>query len=137
LVAAYAKGKATLRALCLAHERFIALLGTEGARLDAVFYAWGHPAGIVPHSSGPTLDRKPGPYNLFVAPAQLDLDLARSWMVGDRLTDVACAEAAGVRPILVENQHNPQVSDSPAIRAANLAAAIQHIADNAVVFESV
>ncbi len=133
--AAYAKGNTTLRALWLAHERFIALLGTEGARLDAVFYAWGHPAGNVPHFSGPTLDRKPCPYNLFVAAAQLDLDLARSWMVGDRTTDVACAEAAGVRPILVDNQHNPQFSDSPAIRASNLAAAVQHIADNAVVFK--
>lgn len=135
--AAYAKGKATLRALWLAHERFIALLGAQGARLDAVFYAWGHPDGIVPHFSGPSLDRKPGPYNLFVAAAQLDLDLARSWMVGDRLTDVDCAEAAGVRPILVENQHNPQVNNLPAIRARNLAAAVQHIADNAAVFKSV
>jgi len=132
--AAYAKGKATLRTLWLAHERFMALLSMEDTKLDAVFYAWGHPAGIVPHFSGPTLDRKPGAYNLFVAAAQLDLDLARSWMVGDRITDVACAEAAGVRPILVENRHNPQVSNSAVIRAPNLAAAVQHIADNTAVF---
>jgi D-glycero-D-manno-heptose 1,7-bisphosphate phosphatase len=131
--AAYAKGKAMLRALWLARERFIALLGAEGARLDAVFYAWGHPDGVVPHFSGPSLDRKPGPYNLFVAAAQLDLDLAPSWMVGDRLVDVVCAEAAGVRPILVDNQHNLQINTSPVLRARDLAAAIQHIVENAAV----
>jgi hypothetical protein len=29
------------------------------------------------------------PYNLFIAAAQLDLNLARSWMIGDRESDVA------------------------------------------------
>jgi D-glycero-D-manno-heptose 1,7-bisphosphate phosphatase len=98
---AYAKGKATLRALWLAHERFVSLLADEGVRLDGCHYSWGHPDGTVAHFSGPSLDRKPGPYNIFVAAAQLDLDLGRSWMVGDRETDVECARAAGVRPILI------------------------------------
>jgi D-glycero-D-manno-heptose 1,7-bisphosphate phosphatase len=133
--AAFAKGKATLRALWLAHERFIALMRAEGASIDAVFYAWGHPDGVVPYFSGPSLDRKPGPYNLFVAAAQLDLDLARSWMVGDRITDVACAEAAGVRPILVDSRHNPQTAVSQVLRAHTLADAIPLIADAAAVIE--
>jgi D-glycero-D-manno-heptose 1,7-bisphosphate phosphatase len=102
---AFAKGKTTLRRLWLAHERFAALLAAEGAALDAVFYSYGHPDGVEPHFSGPSLDRKPGPYNVFIAAAQLDLDLGASWFVGDRATDIACAEAAGVRPILVRNLH--------------------------------
>ena len=96
-----AKGKTTLRSLWLAHERFIALLAEEGVTLDGFYYSYGHPDGVVPHFSGPALDRKPSPYNLLVAAAQLDLDLANSWMVGDRPSDVECARAAGVRPILV------------------------------------
>ena len=98
---AYAKGKTTLRALWLAHERFVALLAEQGVCLDGCHYSWGHPDGTVSHFSGPSLDRKPGPYNIFVAAAQLDLDLSQSWMIGDRDTDVECARAAGVRPILV------------------------------------
>jgi D-glycero-D-manno-heptose 1,7-bisphosphate phosphatase len=98
---AYAKGKTTLRALWLAHERFLALLAAQGVHLDGCHYSYGHPDGTVPHFSGPSLDRKPGPYNIFVAAAQLDLDLGRCWMVGDRDTDIECARAAGVRPILV------------------------------------
>jgi HAD-superfamily hydrolase, subfamily IIIA len=89
--AAFAKGKTTLRDTWLAHEHFVSLLADEGVKLDAVFYAYGHPNGFVPHFTGPSLDRKPSPYNIFIAAAQLDLDLVRSWLVGDRETDVACA----------------------------------------------
>jgi len=105
---AYAKGKTTLRALWLAHERFVALLAEQGVHLDGCHYSWGHPDGTVAHFSGPSLDRKPGPYNIFIAAAQLDLDLSRSWMVGDRDTDVECAKAAGVRPILITHESESQ-----------------------------
>ena len=73
---AYAKGKTTLRALWLAHERFVALLAAQSARLDGYYYSYSHPDGAVPHFSGHSLERKPGPYNIFVAAAQLDLNLA-------------------------------------------------------------
>jgi len=125
--AAYAKGKTGLRALWLAHERFVELLAGEGVRFDAAFYSYGHPDGVVPHFSGPSLDRKPGPYNLFIAAAQLDLDLARSWMIGDRETDVACARAAGVRAILVKNAHTDVRNTPAAIVAKDLSDAVQHI----------
>jgi D-glycero-D-manno-heptose 1,7-bisphosphate phosphatase len=125
--AAYAKGKTTLRSLHLVHERFTALLDTEGVTLDAVFYAYGHPGGIVPHFSGRSLDRKPSPHNLFVAAARLDLDLTRSWMVGDRETDVECAEAAGVQAILVDNPHSLRSEAFNSARARDLAEAARHI----------
>jgi D-glycero-D-manno-heptose 1,7-bisphosphate phosphatase len=125
--AAFAKGKTTLRDTWLAHERFIQLLAVEEASLDAAFYAYGHPDGVVPHFSGPSLDRKPGPYNLLVAAAQLDLDLAQSWLVGDRETDVACAEAAAVRAILVENSHAVVGRSQAKFKARDLAGAVHHI----------
>jgi histidinol-phosphate phosphatase family protein len=125
--AGYAKGKTSLRALWLAHERFVALLAAEGVSLDAVYYSYGHPEGVVPHFSGPSLDRKPGPYNLFVAAAQYDLDLSRSWIVGDRETDIRCAEAAGVRPILVENPRSSYGDLKVSFRSPDLATAVHHI----------
>ena len=94
-----------------------------------MFYSYGHPNGVMPYFSGPSLDRKPGPYNLFIAAAQLDLDLARSWMVGDRETDVDCAQAAGVRPILVENANYSICRSAGVIGAANFAAAAAIIAE--------
>ncbi len=113
--------------LWLTHERFVALLAREGVTLDAVFYSYSHPDGIMPYFSGPSLERKPGPYHLIIAAAQLDLDLARSWLVGDREADVACAQAAGVRPILVENRHNPVRSSAGVIGYADLARAAAFI----------
>jgi D-glycero-D-manno-heptose 1,7-bisphosphate phosphatase len=118
--AAFAKGKTTLRDTWLAHERFAELLAAEGVKLDGVYYSYGHPEGVKPYFSGPSLDRKPNPYNLFVAAAQLDLDLARSWMIGDRETDVECAHAAGVKPILLESCNAPSPKVSPLARAPNL-----------------
>lgn len=122
--AAYAKGKASLRELWLVHERFVALLAGEAVTLDAVFYSYSHPDGIMPYFSGPSLERKPGPYNLIIAAAQLDLDLTCSWLVGDREFDVACALAAGVRPIQVENARNPSSRPAGVIGAVNLAGAV-------------
>jgi D-glycero-D-manno-heptose 1,7-bisphosphate phosphatase len=126
--AGYAKGKTSLRTLWLTHERFVALLTREGVTLDGVFYSFSHPNGIMPYFSGPSLERKPGPYNLIVAAAQLDLDLARSWLVGDRDTDATCAEFAGVRAMLVENAKNPVRRPGDVVRAADLAAAAAMIA---------
>jgi D-glycero-D-manno-heptose 1,7-bisphosphate phosphatase len=122
----YAKGKTSLRALWLAHERFLELLAAEGARIDGSYYSYGHPDGTVPHFSGPSLDRKPGPYNIFVAAAQLDLDCEGSWMIGDRETDVACARAAALHPILLAPGGTVS-GDVELIRAANLPAAAEVI----------
>jgi D-glycero-D-manno-heptose 1,7-bisphosphate phosphatase len=126
--AAFAKGKTSLRDLWLAHERFVALLAAEGVVLDGVYYSYGHPEGTVPHFTGPSLQRKPGPYHLFVAAAQLDLDLTRSWMVGDRDTDVACATAAEVRAVRIVNPHADRDGNCQSDgRAADLADAVRQI----------
>jgi D-glycero-D-manno-heptose 1,7-bisphosphate phosphatase len=124
---AYAKGKTSLRSLWLAHERFVSLFAAEGCKLDAVFYSYGHPAGVVPYFSGPSLDRKPGPYNIFIAAAQLDLDLPRSWAVGDRASDVDCSRAAGTRAILVENPHSPVPTCDVVARVKNFSDAAARI----------
>jgi len=116
----YAKGKTTLRALWLAHERFVALLAEQGVRLDGCYYSWGHPDGTIAHFSGPSLDRKPGPYNIFIAAAQLDLDLRRCWMVGDRDTDVECARAAEVQPIRIAHGGELDARPGGLIRAHDL-----------------
>lgn len=110
-----AKGKTTLRELWLAHERFVELLAEEAVTLDRAFYSYGHPDGVTQHFSGESLDRKPSPYNLLIAAAQLDIDLAASWMIGDRETDVSCGHAAGVR--------TGRIATKPVVTAADFTAA--------------
>ncbi len=117
-----AKGKTDLRALWLAHERFLALLALECVHPDACHYSYTHPDGTVPHFSGPSLERKPAPYLVLLAAAQLDLDLAQSWMIGDRETDVQCGRAAGARTIRIRPGDAPTQADLTAPDLSHAAA---------------
>lgn len=128
---AYAKGKVDLRSLWLAHERFVTLMNAAGVRLDGEYYSFSHPDGIVPAFSGPSLDRKPSAYNLFIAAARYDLDLSRSWMIGDRETDIACGRAARTRTIRIRSSvqriDGSQEDTAADWYAANLAEAAEII----------
>jgi D-glycero-D-manno-heptose 1,7-bisphosphate phosphatase len=64
------------------------------AHLDAIYFC--------PHSPDKLCDcRKPKPGMLLRAARELELDLARCFMIGDRYTDIRAANAAGVRSVLV------------------------------------
>ncbi|MCA1617868.1 MAG: HAD family hydrolase [Acidobacteria bacterium] len=83
------------------HTRLADELWRDGARLDAVYYCPHHPSvGDAPYR----LDcdcRKPKPGLIHGAAREFQLDLARSWMVGDRYSDVELARNAGVRSAFV------------------------------------
>lgn len=88
-----ARGKFTLADYHAVHSRLIELLGP--GLIDAVYFCAEHPDSASDR-------RKPGPGMLLEAARDHDLDLARSWMVGDRAGDVEAGRRAGVRSILVE-----------------------------------
>ncbi len=46
--------------------------------------------------------RKPAPGMLLDAARLLDLDLRRSWMIGDRWRDIDCGKRAGVRTVFID-----------------------------------
>ena len=72
-----------------------------GARLDAVYYCPHHPSvGEAPYRAACDC-RKPRPGLIRRAAEDFDLDLAASWMVGDRHSDVVLARNAGVRAAFV------------------------------------
>lgn len=57
---------------------------------------------VCPHGDASQCDcRKPKSKLLFDAAEKYDIDLANSWMVGDRPSDVMCAVGAGAKGILV------------------------------------
>lgn len=72
-----------------------------GARLDAIYYCAHHPSvGEAPYRSDCDC-RKPRPGLLRRAAAEFDIDLTKSWMIGDRHSDVVLAHNAGVRSAFV------------------------------------
>ena len=73
---------------------------------------------------GPECDcRKPRPGMLRHAAAELGIDLARSWMVGDRWRDVDCGHAAGCKTIFIDRGYAEELKQKPDFSARNLAEA--------------
>jgi D-glycero-D-manno-heptose 1,7-bisphosphate phosphatase len=91
---AISKGLTTRAAAEHLHARMTAELAEAGVHLDAVYYCPHHDADAC-------ACRKPRPGLLLQAARELGLDLARSWMVGDRDRDVLAGAAAGCRALLV------------------------------------
>ena len=81
------------------HQRVVDLLAVEGARLDAEYHC-----PLAPDAADPDGMRKPGAGMFLGAARDHGLDLARSWLVGDRLRDVAPAAELGARAILVRSE---------------------------------
>jgi len=68
----------------------------QGIEIAAVYHCPDHPtAGIGPYRRANSW-RKPGPGMMLQAAKDLDLDLKESWCVGDKISDMEAAEAAGV-----------------------------------------
>ena len=76
------------------HKKMVAQLALGGAWIDAIYFC--------PHIKDDACDcRKPNPGLLDRAAREHALDLAASWVVGDRYADLDMAHAAGARGILV------------------------------------
>jgi D-glycero-D-manno-heptose 1,7-bisphosphate phosphatase len=71
--------------------------------------------------------RKPRPGMLQRAARELGIDLAQSWMVGDRWRDVDCGHAAGCRTIFINRGYIEELRQRPDFSAGNLAVAVDII----------
>jgi D-glycero-D-manno-heptose 1,7-bisphosphate phosphatase len=121
---AAAKGKVSLDELRAMHERVLELLAAEGIRLDASRLCPHHPDGVVDELSGPCSCRKPAPGMLLDAARVLELDVPRSWMLGDTDSDVLAGAAAGCRTALIEypgSAHKRADTAKPTVYAGDLA----------------
>jgi D-glycero-D-manno-heptose 1,7-bisphosphate phosphatase len=83
------------------HEKMRLDLGKQNARLDAVFYCAHHPSVGQPPYRLDCDCRKPKPGLIRRAANEMNIDLAQSWMVGDRYSDIELAYNAGLRSAFV------------------------------------
>jgi D-glycero-D-manno-heptose 1,7-bisphosphate phosphatase len=67
--------------------------------------------------------RKPRPGMLIRAAREMGIDLAQSWMVGDRWRDIDCGHAAGCRTIFIDYGYDEPLKQPPDFRVADLMAA--------------
>jgi D,D-heptose 1,7-bisphosphate phosphatase len=103
---AIGRGMLTENRLEQIHTEMRRQLAACGATIDGIYYC-----PVAPGSDNRSLvehpDRKPGPGMLLRAAADLQLDLAASWMVGDLISDVWAGLNAGCRSILLESVEAP------------------------------
>lgn len=57
--------------------------------------------------------RKPEPGMLLDAARDLNLDLAKSWMIGDRWRDIDCGKRAGVQTIFIDFGYAEKLNHAP------------------------
>jgi len=88
-----ARGVYDAAAYAAVQRRLVELLAAHGARLDGAYFCPHHP-----DITGPCDCRKPGVRLFRDAAAGLDLDLARCFWVGDRVSDVEPARVLGGGP---------------------------------------
>ena len=90
-------------------ERFRA----GGARIDAFYYCPHMPSARVEAYRTECECRKPKPGMVLQAQRDLDLDLGRSFIVGDQWADLGLGRAAGLTTILVRTGYGPSVEALP------------------------
>jgi len=74
-----------------------------------------------PGQGAPACDcRKPKPGMLLRAAKALGVDLAHSWMVGDRWRDIDCGHAAGCLTIFINRGYAEELRQKPHFSAGNL-----------------
>jgi D,D-heptose 1,7-bisphosphate phosphatase len=102
-----ARGECSEAGLRQIHNRLEWLLGESHAYLDAIYYCPHHPDGGFPGERAdlkvPCECRKPATGLLETAARDLNIDIARSWMIGDREGDRQAAKNFGIRSILVSD----------------------------------
>ena len=77
-----------------------------------------------PGQGQPSEFRKPAPGMLLRAARELDINLTRSFMVGDRWRDIDCGAAAGCCTVFIDCGYDEPLRTAPDFRAASLLAAV-------------
>ncbi len=75
----------------------------------------------------PSAFRKPAAGMLLAAAEVLEIDLRRSWMIGDRWRDIECGKAGGCRTVFIDYGYDEQLVSPPDFTVADFTAAVKVI----------
>jgi D-glycero-D-manno-heptose 1,7-bisphosphate phosphatase len=102
------RGYYTLANMHAVNDRLSAELAKDGVRFERIYFAPEAP-------EEPSRGRKPSPQFLFDARDEFGLDLAQSFMIGDKLIDLECGWNAGVKKsILVRTGYGAEMEKKTA-----------------------
>ena len=95
------------------------LLRQIGAGLIDATYFCADPPAV------PSTRRKPEPGMVLEAAADYDIDLARSYFIGDKSADIECGQRAGTRTILVLTGYGAEQDSHPDFTAHDITQAVE------------
>lgn len=105
-----ARGEVTFSELDEIHNKMETLLGRDGAYLDGIYFCPHHPDsgfdGEVKELKCDCDCRKPKPGMLLQAAGDFNIDLTKSWMIGDGEHDRCAGEAAGCKTKIIPTDGN-------------------------------
>lgn len=108
------RGKYDWQDFAAVMSRMDSLLALEKAWIDAVYASPHHEHALGEYAVADHPERKPNPGMLVRAAEEHDLDLSRSWMVGDKALDIEAGRRAGCKVALVRTGYGHQVDGSSA-----------------------
>ena len=116
------RGMILPRGLAAIHEEMERQLAAGGVEIEGIYSC-----PVAPLHEDPEViehaDRKPGPGMLLSASRELGLDIGRSWVIGDSLSDMLAGRHAGCfGTVLVRSGYGREVDPSHE--------AIDHVADD-------
>jgi len=107
-----ARGDVDFCTLDLIHKKMETALGKCGAFVDDIFFCPHHPdkgfPGECPEYKIDCDCRKPKPGMILRAAEKYNVDLSRSYMVGDGLRDARAGMGAGCAPVLLSDEELPE-----------------------------
>jgi D-glycero-D-manno-heptose 1,7-bisphosphate phosphatase len=108
------RGMATNEQVRKTNEKILDLLIAENknAKIDSILIAPDHP-------DKPTERRKPNPGMLFEAKSEFNIDLSKSWVIGDKETDPLTGVNAGISKTQCLLVHCNQTLDDPKLAGSN------------------
>jgi D-glycero-D-manno-heptose 1,7-bisphosphate phosphatase len=116
------RGLITAAELTVIHERMVEVVARNGGHIEHIY--------VCTHAPRDGCGcRKPGVGLLLRAATELSIDLEQSILVGDSLSDIQAAQAAGCRPIVV-GEHHPAEIDHRIPLVAGLREAVVLIASD-------
>jgi len=125
--AGIARGMYTADDVKILHKFVNSDLQKIDTKIDGFYFCSHHPDF---DDKQPCECRKPSPKMIFHAAESLNIDLEKSWMIGDKIIDIQAGTAAKVATILVRTGYGDQeekLLDKGALMSDDLPAAIQII----------
>lgn len=115
------EGRITLDEFRAIEGAFIARIAPTGIKIVKTY--------VCPHVPEDNCAcRKPKPFMLQQAAQEFDIDLASSYMIGDRESDIMAGVNAGTKTILVQTGNEPVVSPEATVTVPTILEAVNYIA---------